>query len=312
MKKIDYFLSASLILLIIVLLLPKSDESTDFSEPVQVKEQVKSKENKEEASFETVSYLRPPAELKSDIQKIIGLEKSSLSERSEILWKIQENKVRDPKVHQALFYYLNTPREFDELGLKNDTIEYLIRNADLQSYGQLMQELLTDQSRHRVLREYLLQYVPEYTAKRWPDKAVVEPELELLVKTLWDLSQEQEGAVAGTALFALRNLAAERDLVAMDKVLERASSVARDMGVDDASRMAAVQTISLEGDLRYKDVVKELLEAKEGSILLQLCTMNAASQYMDADIRRNLQDISLDRELDKRLRLGAKKILSQL
>ena len=111
-----------------------------------------------------------------------------------------------------------------------------------ESQAQILEDIVLDDSQNEILREYVLQYIPEYFHKHWQEKTEYSPidrqVMTNLVDMLWRVQDEKSGPIAGTALIALHDLAPDFDLIT-SKQVEKATRKLLDASTPEASRMAA-------------------------------------------------------------------------
>ena len=183
--------------------------------------------------------------------------------------------------------------------IKNDLIEHMIRyGKDQALVGRTLLDIMRNSGQDRVVREYVLQYIPEYYLNRWsPGKLwddVEAQDRQLFNETMREMTNLTEGSMAGGALFALHRLADRYDDIDQQEVFKKAQSILIDPGYMNPNRMGAVQVLAFSNNEEYYETAREIVMDKNQPVLLQVTAMHTAaqSQFLDKNFISYLTQIS--------------------
>ena len=220
------------------------------------------------------------------IYKITDREASVLTRTKDILAlrKIKLSKADE----QALIEHILLPHKDEVYSVKNDIIEHLVRyGTDQVKVGDTLLNIMQNTSQSRVMREYVLQYVPEYYLNRWlPDSQwedIDETDRLKFNDTLWNMTELTEGSMAGGALFALYRISDFYEDVSKENVFDKSHEILINPSYMNPNRMGAVQILSFSNNEKYFDTARKIVLNQEGPILLQVTAMNTAAKSIHHD-----------------------------
>ena len=111
--------------------------------------------------------------LDTNVQKILGLNSElSLRARNQLVSssKVPLSNRSGPESYSA---FLNS-KDAEDKGslafhsLKNDLLVYVIEDGRLKDQtGSLLSNLLLDENQHEIMKEYVLQYIPDFFERHW-------------------------------------------------------------------------------------------------------------------------------------------------
>ena len=199
----------------------------------------------------------------------------------------------------ALLHHILTPHRDEVYTVKNDIIEHLVRyGSDQNKVGVGLLKIIQNESQSQVMREYVLQYVPEYYLSRWKAgtdwSELDEEDRQQFNQTMWQATDWQEGSMAGGALFALHKLASMYHDINADEVFEKSHKVLVDSSYANPNRMASVQILAFSGNEEYFDTARDIVLKKDGPILLQVTAVHTAvqSKQYHHQFNKYLKDIT--------------------
>ena len=183
--------------------------------------------------------------------------------------------------------------------IKNDLIEHMVRYGRNQSQvGRTLLNIIKNPSQDRVIREYVLQYIPEFYLNRWnPGKEWDDAEnqdRQLFNDALWEITDLTEGSMAGGALFALHRIADKYEDIDHQEVFKRAEKILIDPGYMNPNRMGAVQVLAFSNNEEYFETAKGIVLDQNQPVLLQVTAIHTATQskFLDKDFISYLRHIS--------------------
>jgi hypothetical protein len=230
------------------------DDSLDYNEPEMVNEIIH-------------NILDKKAGFKQRTKDILALRKMKLTKADE----------------QALIDHLLLPQEDEVYTIKNDIIEHLVRyGSDKRQVGNALLNIMKNADQDRVMREYVLQYVPEYYLSRWHSGLdwddLDEQDRQKFNSTMWQMTELREGSMAGGALFALYRIADKHEDLNQTKVYDKAHDVLVDSSYMNPNRMGAVQILAFSNKEEYFDTARQIVMKKQGPVLLQVTAMHTAAK----------------------------------
>ena len=253
--------------------------------------------------------------LQSSVQQITGLTGSlSIDARIDLVHDLK-NKTLKAADFEALFTFLKArPKvKVDELhwhSLKNEIMIFTINDGRFkESQAKILEDIVLDDSQNEILREYVLQYIPEYFQKQWQGKTEYSPIdrqiMTSLVAMLWQVQDEKSGPIAGTALIALHDLSPDFDLITAEQVKKGTRKLLRP-STPEASRMAA---FSIAKERSMSDVLplaEEVCFDDAESVSLRMAALNTAfSLQPNEDFFEKVKTFGKLDELDPRLKRAA-------
>ena len=242
--------------------------------------------------------------------QLLARDKASLS------LKPDELKAAD---YQALLVFLEqAPGEKDDLlkfqSLKNDILIFLIKSGRYKyDLGEKLEKMLLSEEQHPVWREYVAQFIPEYFEQYLTGHLIPEEEeiMQSLTDGMWQMTEVEQGALAGTALLKLHQLSKGFDHISEDKVNIIAVEMLNNSHLDDASRMGALDVLCKNGQVEHLEVISDLVLDQQAPVLLRMAAIHGAYQLSNKDesFALLLQENILDQESDKRLVTVVQKLL---
>lgn len=183
--------------------------------------------------------------------------------------------------------------------IKNDLIEHMVRyGSDKSRVGEVLLAIITNPHQDRVVREYVLQYVPEFYTGRWKqgqnwDNAE-EQDRQLFNQALWEITDLTEGSMAGGALFALHRIAEKYEDIDQMEVFKKAREVLIDPSYMNPNRMGAVQILAFSNNEEYFEAARNIVMDKNQPVLLQVTAIHTAAQsrFPDKDFISYLKQVS--------------------
>ena len=181
-----------------------------------------------------------------------------------------------PADRDALYAYLRQPqpvdRNKDNEQLKNDVLNSLCQMKPMPAgLGQLLTDIYSDPAQNAVMRDYAVQYLPDFYTQlaqdTTMDPAAKEKELAQARAALWSVAGEKATSYAGTALMGLMRLSSKTPAVNPTEVGAAALQLAQDTGVNEATQISAFQVC---GQLGVKDAGVALLQAAQSGSTMPL------------------------------------------
>ena len=200
---------------------------------------------------------------------------------------------------KALLAHLEKIHTNESQAIKNDIIEHMVRfGKDQKQVGQTLLNILNDSNQDKVVREYTLQYIPEYYLKRWDpssDWDLAENEDRLLFNnTLWSMTDLTEGSMAGGALFALFRLADKYEDLNTEDVFKKSLEVMVDSSYMNPNRMGAVQILAFSQNEKYFQEARKIVLDEGQPLLLKVTAIHTAtrSKFQDKEFNDYLQTLA--------------------
>lgn len=259
-----------------------------------------------------------PEQVSENIHRIINRH-GDFIERTKDILALRKLKVSKAD-EDALLNHILTPHQDEVYTVKNDIIEHLVRyGSDQIKVGAGLLKIIKDEGQSQVMREYVLQYVPEYYLSRWKAgtawDGLDEEDRQRFNQTMWQVTDWHEGSMAGGALFALHKLAPRYDDINADKVFEKSHEVLVDSSYANPNRMASVQILAFSANEKYFETARDIVLKKGEHILLQVTAVHTAVQSKEHhhEFNKYLKDIANGRvESDPTLKRCALLTLNKL
>jgi len=202
--------------------------------------------------------------------------------------------------------------------LKNDTLQLLIEDGRFSTeLGEKMINYLLEDDEHQVWREYVAQFIPQFFGKNLSVHQRLLPEGEKLSKdlldSLWYVSDETEGSVAGTSILSLIDLS-KKGYVEEDKVMQKAESVALNNSMTSSSRMGAVFILGKYGNSHQAQNLINLVFDNSSSITLRMSAIQSAGKLSNGDEEfiQRLEENFINNEIaDKRLKSASLAVIRE-
>jgi len=224
--------------------------------------------------------------------------KISFLERTKYILKLR-NKRLSFSDERALMDHIKKVHLDEPHTITNDIIEHLVRfGSNKKAVGSTLLNILNNSLQDRVVREYALQYVPEFYQKRWETGETWNDTEELdrqkFNKALWELTTLSEGSMAGGALFALYKLSGKYSDIESNDVFDKSHEIVGDISYMTPNRMAAVQILAFSKNEEFFDTAKNIVLDKNSPVLLRVTAMHTASQskFVDDEFVNYLNKIS--------------------
>jgi hypothetical protein len=234
------------------------------------------------------------AELNELISKIVGLSNETISVRNNIVSKLREQNLSKADF-EAIYVFLKTNplqsgSQLSLHSLKNDLLVFTIDDGRYkENTAQLMIDIINDQGHHEVMREYTLQYIPDYFHKHWlqvrgaskkEKEELSNLDIELqdaFISTMFKMLDEKKGPIPGTSLIKLHELS--EHFTKIDKVdVENATKLMiNDPFMPVSSRMAALSVAAEKQLLEVAPIAEELTFDETISVSLRMAAMHTAS-----------------------------------
>jgi len=228
------------------------------------------------------------------VTDILDVNRSTLERTPEIM-KLRQKKLSQAD-EKALLTHLAQVHKNESQAIKNDIIEHMVRyGSDKKQVGDTLLGILSNDRQDKVLREYVLQYVPEYYTSRWlPNEHwddIEDFDRQKFNKILWEMTDLTEGSMAGGALFALFRLADKYVDLNQDEIFKKSMDVMVDPSYMNPNRMGAVQILSFSNNEKYFQAAKEIVMDDNQPTLLKVTAMHTAtkSKVMDREFHAHLK-----------------------
>lgn len=196
---------------------------------------------------------------------------------------IDFNKVNDQE-RQELYSFLTAktdaekdPQKLHEI--KNDLIDQIISQGDnLHKFGDLMIDIVKDETQHPMLRDYTVQYLSNYYRRRWSEGTEdYEPEAQKKTKgAIVELFNSQEPGLSGTTLVVYESMIndfpefTEHELGKhAEKILERSAN-------NSDNRMVALRYIPK--NRKNVELISSILNSETEAVSVRLSAMNTLSK----------------------------------
>ena len=254
--------------------LPESNEQAKKS--AQKSKTIKSHRSGQKDFIEDDSHI-----INELIYKVLDKKQSVLTRTKDVL-ALRKIKLSTAD-ENALIDHIKTPQEDEVYSVKNDIIEHLVRyGSDKEKVGEALLHIMGNDNQSRVMREYVLQYVPEYYLSRWiPDSQwneFEERDRQKFNDIMWYMTDLTEGSMAGGALFALYRISDKYEDVNKGKVFEKSHDILVDPSYMNPNRMGAVQILAFSNNEEYYNTARQIVLEKQGPVLLQVTAIHTAVQ----------------------------------
>ena len=316
-------IAACLVLLSVLIFWPTSPQKSNETSKLETRKvdrtetKKRNKRIKTKPVFESDGYDGP--EMVNEIIHQITDRTRGVKQRTKDILALRRMKVTKAD-EQALMKHLLTPHELEVYTIKNDIIEHLVRyGSDKRNVGAGLLKILRDSNQSRVMREYVLQYVPEYYQSRWKSNTdwtgIDEEDRQQFNATMWSMTNLTEGSMAGGALFALFRLSADYQDINKNEVFDKAHEVLIDPSYMNPNRMGAVQILSFSNKEDYYDTARQIVLEKQGPVLLQVTAIHTAakSRVHHKEFHKYLTELSRGgKDIDPTLKRCAQLTLSKI
>ena len=226
--------------------------------------------------------------------RLLGFTGEKILQRNDLVWNLKKEKLQKADFQAILAFLKEKPqKDGAHLGLhslKNDLLTFIIEDGRFKDLtATLMLEIINDPDQHPVMREYVLQYIPDYFEKHWltvkgalrEEKKLTGIDLlfqETFIKSLWDISESTaENGIAGTALVDLHELSSDFTKINLEQIAQRTESLLDDSAMPDSSRMAAFSVASERGLTHLFKKAEDVLFSEQEGIPLRLSALHTAS-----------------------------------
>ena len=210
----------------------------------------------------------------------------------------------------STFLKESPPSEDCSLGLhalKDQIIVAMIKNgAFIEELGDVFNDILSAPDQHPVLIDYVSQYIPEYFAKRWQGRD--SQDQELLLKSLYNLLDQQNTSLSGTALSALMALEKDYSSVDRSRIEEKAFQMATDNSLSQASRSQALRYLGAHSSKEGYDILESTVFSESQPVMLRMIAVRSLADHVmsltekrDELIARINTEILINSASDKRL-----------
>lgn len=156
----------------------------------------------------------------------------------------------------------------------------LIRSGkEPEQLGRKMIAMLRDETQHHVWREYTVQFIPDFFNRNF-DPADLNQADEILMKglteVLWQMTEETQASLSGTALIKLNDLSQNFSNIDQKRLREVASQMATDESIDSASRMGVIRVLTERNSVDQVDAISQIALNQEAPVTLRMLAINSA------------------------------------
>ena len=322
MKKFPIIMMAGMLFLAALLFFNSEYEDQELSIPQDsFEETVQKQQQKSTASGRRLASRKDMPdmnELSPKVSFIVGLEDAvSFIARDREALDIDPNKLTKND-YQALMAFMDQqPGEHDDTlkfhSLKNSILILLIKSGRYKyDLGYKMIEMVDAHKQDPVWKEYTVQFIPEYFEKHLSGNHLNHEEKDIMNKMIdimWNATQVQEGALAGTALMKLNQLSNDNP-IDQNRIIESAERVLTGT-FDDASQMGAIDVLLQNHSVEHFALLNNLTFDNSAPVTVRMIAMNAASRLSnDQSFLERLKEEILTDATDKRLKVVADKIIN--
>lgn len=296
MKKLVIILGSLSLLVAIVFSAFKSVGTIEVDQSiVPLRAQNKEPRKLQKIDLPEISFNIPQIDLLDEYTaKIVGLTGATIEERNDEVWNLKKRNLRKEDFEAMFSFLKQNPRDESIQqawhSLKNDLLTFVIVDGRYkETTGQLMIDIINDPEQHEVMREYTIQYIPDYFERHWLEvrgknrnqkTGLSEEESALqqaFVKTMWNMLQERRGPIPGTALIRLHELSETFSIIDKEEVDIATEQMIIDQSMPVSSRMAAFSVASERGMLGlYKSALETALN-ESGPLTLRMAALHTAS-----------------------------------
>ena len=160
----------------------------------------------------------------------------------------------------------------------NDVVEHLMReDLCLDELGVFLIETALDENQDPVIRDYAVQFIPQWLTNSGPNESGVEGDVETreaLLGVLEETLTLRHESIAGTALLGLNELASQ-EVLSLEDYREDAVAAAIGRDVHPLTRITALQVAAEHGWAEALPVVRQLIDDPETSGSLRLSAIAA-------------------------------------
>ena len=334
MKKLIITLASVALLSIVALLAYKSVGSANLNGTENTALRAKSRQTRKlpEIHLPELSFTMPNVDTLDELTaKIVGLTGDSIEERNNRVWDLKKKNLRKADFEAMYSFLKQNPRDESTQqawhSLKNDLLTFVIVDGRYkETTGQLMVDIINDSEQHDVMREYVIQYIPDYFERHWLEvkgknrfekSGLSEEESSLqqaFVTTMWKMLEDRNGPIPGTALIRLHELSNTFTLIDKGQVDKATELLISDHSMPVSSRMAALSVASERGLDQTLKLAEEIIFDPVSSVSLIMSAINTAcSLNPDKDLIERIQQKFIDNNLeDKRLIRAAYLTLKKL
>jgi len=231
------------------------------------------------------------------ILNILDVKRPVLHRAPEIM-KLRQKKLNSAD-ERALLEHLTKVHTDESQAIKNDIIEHMVRyGSDQKQVGHALLDILKNSQQDKVIREYTLQYIPEYYMNRWNPAAEwdisEDDEREIFNSVLWEMTDLTEGSMAGGALFALFRLADKYGDLNQKEVFNKSLNVMLDTSYMNPNRMGAMQILAFSKNEKYFDEARKIVLDENQPVLLKVTAIHTATQskFLDKDFYTHLKTLA--------------------
>ncbi|MCH2209579.1 MAG: hypothetical protein MK132_27485, partial [Lentisphaerales bacterium] len=195
-----------------------------------------------------------------------------------------------------------------------------------ESTGQMMLDIINEPSRHKVMREYTLQYTVDFFEKHWKNSPLSSKPTKLklasvsdqnlqkqFIKTMWNMLDSADGPIAGTSLIRLHDIGKSFSIVDQDKLADKIQRIVTDDLAADSTKMAALSLAAERQQINLADSAMNIAVDNSLNLPLRMSALHTASQLnSSSDFINRIRRLSNDNASHRILRRAAQQILNKL
>ena len=284
-----------------------------------------------ELKLPSIEFVMPAVDAVDELTaKIVGLTEQDTMKRNDLVWSLRDKNLNEQDFKAFYAFLLSTPeQEGPQLSyhsLKNDLLTFVIDDGRFkESTAKLMLEIMRDTTQHEVMKEYTIQYVPDYFEKHWinvsgairkekENLSEVEKSLQVaFVNTMWNMLEEKSGPIPGTALIRLHELSETFSIIDQKELQRSTEEMIQDLSMPVSSRMAALNVASERKFSQVFSIAERLLFDDQNPTMLRMAALNTAFKLAPDERFSEQIKISFieNEESNKRLKRAATIILTE-
>ena len=274
--RVKTLIAALLALSLCVLFLRKEEnKDTEGKSP-------EAKLNKNSFAAENLLFPVPDYQkVQQKVKDIADKENFSEAQRMAFVYDLQLSKI-SKNDEEFLRYYLRNNDPDDSYAVKNDVVEYLVRSSQEMNLTEKTLYHLLSLSNDEVLREYILQYIPEFYDNCFSHFR--DADFSKFNNLLFDLLNENNSSIAGASLFALYKISRNFPEVEKSEVLDNARQILADRSSSSSSRIASAQLL-FDSNLAETDkLLRKISFAENEPVLLRMAAIKSLEKRKVADL----------------------------
>jgi hypothetical protein len=168
--------------------------------------------------------------------------------------------------------------------------------------GNLLSEIVRNETIDLTWRDYALQFVPVYAART---VGRPEPENVAIRSTVAAAMTSTGTCMRGTALIAMQRLGVETNLFTRQELKEASRTILREARPGDPARITAIQTLVERGDTEALDEARRIGRDTSSPVLERMSALGALGTAGEAEDLAWLRDFRRQPALDPRLQRAA-------